>query len=191
MLSVDNFSKDLIQTLLKISPKFVFNLCEEINGKCELEMCVAGLLELMGIPYTGSDPFALGPGAEQISRQADSAIGGHSHGARLSALSRAEACDSARHAVPHDRQACARGRQPWHQQRLRMPYGRSSSNGRFNTFTMFTNRRRWSKSISTEGSSMFRSWGTRNPEVLAISEIDFAGLPEDEPQNCELSRQMG
>jgi D-alanine-D-alanine ligase len=60
VLSVDCFSGDVIQTLLEISPKFVFNLCEEINGKCEQEMCFAGLLELMGIPYTGSDSFALG-----------------------------------------------------------------------------------------------------------------------------------
>ena len=60
VLSVDHFSKDLVQTLVKLAPKFVFNLCEEINGKVELEMCVAGLLELMGIPYTGSGPIALG-----------------------------------------------------------------------------------------------------------------------------------
>lgn len=60
VLSIENFSRDIVNTLLRISPKFVFNLCEEINGKCELEMCVAGLLEMMGIPYTGSGPFALG-----------------------------------------------------------------------------------------------------------------------------------
>ena len=38
VLSVDYFSKELIQTLTEIAPKFVFNLCEEMNGKCELEM---------------------------------------------------------------------------------------------------------------------------------------------------------
>ena len=60
VLSVDHFSRDLVYTLLKIGPKFVFNLCEEINGKSELEMCVAGFLDMMNIPYTGSGPFALG-----------------------------------------------------------------------------------------------------------------------------------
>ena len=60
VMSVDHFSKEFVQTLVKLAPKFVFNLCEEINGKVELEMCVAGLLELVGIPYTGSGPFALG-----------------------------------------------------------------------------------------------------------------------------------
>ena len=50
---VERFSRDLIQVLLDVSPKFVFNLCEEIEGNSELEMYVAGLLELMEIPYTG------------------------------------------------------------------------------------------------------------------------------------------
>lgn len=60
MLPIDFFSKDLIDKLIEISPKFVFNLCEEIDGRCELEICIAGLLELLEIPYTGSNPFALG-----------------------------------------------------------------------------------------------------------------------------------
>jgi D-alanine-D-alanine ligase len=60
VLAVDYFSKDLVNTLARINPRFVFNLCEEINHRCELEMCVAGLLELMGIPYTGSGPLTLG-----------------------------------------------------------------------------------------------------------------------------------
>ena len=60
VLSVERFSRDLANTIEEIAPKFVFNLCEEINGSCELEMCVAGLLEMMSVPYTGSGPFALG-----------------------------------------------------------------------------------------------------------------------------------
>jgi D-alanine-D-alanine ligase len=60
VLSVDHFSKELVALLVKLSPRFIFNLCEEINRDTELEMCVAGLLEMMEIPYTGSGPFALG-----------------------------------------------------------------------------------------------------------------------------------
>lgn len=60
VISIDQFSKDLVLTLCRIAPKFVWNLCEEIQGICELEMCIAGMLELMGIPYTGSGPLALG-----------------------------------------------------------------------------------------------------------------------------------
>ncbi|NWG12083.1 MAG: ATP-grasp domain-containing protein [Acidobacteria bacterium] len=60
VLAVEHFSRDVFNTLIRIAPRFVFNLCEEINHRCELEMCVAGLLDLMGIPYTGSGPLALG-----------------------------------------------------------------------------------------------------------------------------------
>ena len=44
--SVERFSKELVALLLELSPRFIFNLCEEINGETELEMCVAGLLEM-------------------------------------------------------------------------------------------------------------------------------------------------
>ncbi len=60
VLAIDYFSKDLIEKIIEISPKFIFNLCEEIGERCELEICVAGLLELLEIPYTGSTPSALG-----------------------------------------------------------------------------------------------------------------------------------
>ncbi len=60
VLAVEHFSRDLVSTLARIAPRFVFNLCEEINHRSELEMCVAGLLDLMAIPYTGSGPLSLG-----------------------------------------------------------------------------------------------------------------------------------
>jgi D-alanine-D-alanine ligase len=60
VISVEYFTRDLVHTIARIAPKFVFNLCEEINGDPQLEMCVAGLLEIMGVPYTGSGPLALG-----------------------------------------------------------------------------------------------------------------------------------
>ncbi len=60
VISVDQFSKDIVLTLHRMAPKFVWNLCEEIHGNCQLEMCIAGLLELMNIPYTGSGPMSLG-----------------------------------------------------------------------------------------------------------------------------------
>jgi D-alanine-D-alanine ligase len=60
VVCVDQFSKDLVLTLHRLAPKFVWNLCEEIQGNTDLEMCIAGLLELMNIPYTGSGPLALG-----------------------------------------------------------------------------------------------------------------------------------
>ena len=60
LLAIDYFTKDLVSTIQRVAPKFIFNLCEELQGDCELEMCIAGLFELMNIPYTGSKPLALG-----------------------------------------------------------------------------------------------------------------------------------
>src|SRR5262245_16056991 len=42
-----------------LKPDLVFNLCEGFGELSAGEYCVAGLLELLGLPYTGSGPFAL------------------------------------------------------------------------------------------------------------------------------------
>jgi D-alanine-D-alanine ligase len=41
-------------------PRAVVNLCDDLPGGSEHEMHFAGALELLGIPYTGSPPLALG-----------------------------------------------------------------------------------------------------------------------------------
>ena len=181
VLSVENFSKDLIQTLIKISPRFVFNLCEEINGKCELEMCVAGLLELMGIPYTGSDPCALGLAlnkfyVKQILRSAG---------------------------IP-----TALGYLRYPGQKLTIPRGmrfpmfvkpsRQDASLGINSNSVCHTSKQLEKQILyihevyaqealveeyLDGREFNVSVvGGRSPEVLAISEINFSGLPEDEPR---------
>jgi D-alanine-D-alanine ligase len=181
VLSVDSFSKDLVDTLAEISPKFVFNLCEEINGKPELEMCVAGMLDLMGIPYTGSNPFALGLSlnkfhVKQILRTAG---------------------------VP-----TARGYLRYPGQRLTIPRGmrfpmfvkpsREDASLGINSDSVCHNVEQLEKQIRyihevyaqealieeyLDGREFNVSvLGDGNPEVLAISEINFSGLPEDEPR---------
>ena len=49
----------LVQKLQASSPDLIFNLCEGFGEQSSGEYCVAGLLELLGIPFTGSGPFAL------------------------------------------------------------------------------------------------------------------------------------
>lgn len=41
-------------------PRVVFNLCDDLPGGSAHEMHFAGALELLGLPYTGSPPLALG-----------------------------------------------------------------------------------------------------------------------------------
>ncbi|UCF64953.1 MAG: hypothetical protein JSW33_03730 [bacterium] len=38
----------------------IFNLCEGYQGRSSQEMCIAGVWELLGIPYTGNSPLTLG-----------------------------------------------------------------------------------------------------------------------------------
>lgn len=52
----------LTSFLTRERPDAVFNCCESLSGRAELEMCVAGLFELLAIPYTGSTPLTLGLG---------------------------------------------------------------------------------------------------------------------------------
>ena len=48
-----------VQQIETTQPDLVFNLCEGFGEQSSGEYCVAGLLELLGVPYTGSGPFAL------------------------------------------------------------------------------------------------------------------------------------
>ncbi|MFI5145361.1 MAG: ATP-grasp domain-containing protein [Ignavibacteria bacterium] len=50
----------LIDELKENRPDIIFNLCESVDGDPTQEMNIAGLFELMKIPYTGSRAFTLG-----------------------------------------------------------------------------------------------------------------------------------
>ena len=52
--------ESLVAALKSYRPDVVINLCEGAFGDSHLEMNVPSLLELMGIPYTGSPPLTLG-----------------------------------------------------------------------------------------------------------------------------------
>jgi D-alanine-D-alanine ligase len=181
VISVDTFSKELIDTLAGISPKFVFNLCEEINGKCELEMCVAGVLELMRIPYTGSDPFALGL-----------ALNKH----HVTQILRSAGIPTARGFVrqPGQRFTIPRGfRYPMIVKPAREDASLGiNSNSVCHTPEDLDRQIRYIHDIYKQGALVEEYLdgrefnvsviGDQNPEVLAVQEIDFAGLPEGEPR---------
>lgn len=52
----------LVKSLKNHKPDVVINLCEGAFGDSHQEMNVPSVLELLGIPYTGSSPLALGIG---------------------------------------------------------------------------------------------------------------------------------
>lgn len=58
-ISVGQNINEVLSDLKKASPMCIFNLCEGFNGNSWGEVYIAGLLELLGMPYTGSGPFGL------------------------------------------------------------------------------------------------------------------------------------
>ncbi len=60
LFNVDGDIKRLIAFLEEKEPDLIFNLCESVGNESIHEMHVAGIYDLMGVPYTGADAFALG-----------------------------------------------------------------------------------------------------------------------------------
>lgn len=59
-LGVSNDVADVLSAVRAVSPAVVFNLCESIGSDNRFEPLLPLLLELEGVAYTGSGPFALG-----------------------------------------------------------------------------------------------------------------------------------
>ncbi|MCX6135020.1 MAG: ATP-grasp domain-containing protein [Ignavibacteriales bacterium] len=60
LFNMNSDIKRLIQFIEEKEPDLIFNLCESVGDEATHEMFVAGLYELMGVPYTGAGAFALG-----------------------------------------------------------------------------------------------------------------------------------
>ena len=184
IITVDSFSEKLIQKLRNLSPKFIFNILEEIDGDCEMEMCAAGLLELMQIPFTGSDSFALGLALRKYhAKLALMAAGIPTPRGILCAPEDSEFHDGA----PDDMQYPL----------IVKPAREDASlgvNGDSVCQTSDDVRRQvryihevYSQEALVEEYIDGREFnvsviGDDEPEVLAISEIDFSGMPEEEPK---------
>jgi D-alanine-D-alanine ligase len=59
LLRVDEGIRPFVDALEGLRPDVVFNMCEGYRDSSAGEYHIAGLLELLGIPYTGSGPVAL------------------------------------------------------------------------------------------------------------------------------------
>lgn len=66
IITVDTDIQALIDQLKSKKPDLILNLCESLDGKPFQEVNVAGLYELLGIPYTGAGPLTLGWAANKI-----------------------------------------------------------------------------------------------------------------------------
>ena len=60
LVRVDEGVRPFLEAMEALRPDVVFNLCEGYRESSAGEIYIAGLLELLGIPYTGSPAMALG-----------------------------------------------------------------------------------------------------------------------------------
>ncbi|HTY38054.1 MAG TPA: ATP-grasp domain-containing protein, partial [Bacteroidota bacterium] len=60
LFNMNSDIKRLIQFIEEKEPDLIFNLCESVGDESTHEMFVAGLYELLGVPYTGAGAFSLG-----------------------------------------------------------------------------------------------------------------------------------
>lgn len=60
MLGLRRINSKVVAKIEEINPDAIFNLCESLYDYAKHEMHIAGLFELLKIPYTGSPAFALG-----------------------------------------------------------------------------------------------------------------------------------
>ncbi len=60
LFNMNSDIKRLIQFIEEKDPDLIFNLCESVGDQSTHEMFVAGLYELLGVPYTGASAFSLG-----------------------------------------------------------------------------------------------------------------------------------
>lgn len=60
IMGIQGITARIIRQIEEIKPNVVFNLCESLYRKSQAEMYIAGLLELLRVPYTGNPPFAIG-----------------------------------------------------------------------------------------------------------------------------------
>jgi D-alanine-D-alanine ligase len=59
-VDIDDDIDRVIDSIVLERPIVIFNLVDQYDGDATQHTAVAGLLDLLGIPYTGSDPLALG-----------------------------------------------------------------------------------------------------------------------------------
>lgn len=59
-LGINGNMKSWTKKILNYSPDVIFNFVESIEGNSNYESYVAGLFDLLGIPYTGNGPVTLG-----------------------------------------------------------------------------------------------------------------------------------
>ncbi len=59
-LGINSDIKSAMKKILHFSPDMIFNFVESVEGNANLESYIAGMFDILGIPYTGNGPLTLG-----------------------------------------------------------------------------------------------------------------------------------
>jgi len=172
----------VLQKISRSGADLVFNLCEEFRGNSKLEMNIAALLEMVGMPFTGSSSLALG--LSQDKGKAKSILTDHRIPTPSFAL-----------IAPGEKETGISLRYPL----IAKPVFEDGSLGIDND-AYATNPRDLRRQVQRihrlyrqpalveeyiEGRELNVSIiGNEKPEVLPISEIDFSTLPAGLPRIC-------
>jgi D-alanine-D-alanine ligase len=177
LVPVDGDLADLRARLVDLDPDCAFNLCESLAGDARLESAVPLLLELVGLPFTGSPPEVLSFGLRKDRvKQRLQAAGISTPDGRV--LTRAdEACD-----LPFPL--------------IVKPVREDGSVGIWRTSVVHDEAQRVAAVAAVVGTLRqpclveqfidgrefnVALLGHPTPRVLPLSEIDFAGLPAGAP----------
>ncbi len=177
---IRNITPKVVQGIIELSPDVIFNLCESLNGDSKSEMHVAGLFDLLEIPYTGSPSFALGLALNKIkTKQILKAIG-----------------------IPVPPSVLVSPGEEFKADDLTPPYivkpvGEDGSSGIFSKSVVYT-----AEEVNILTKTIHRDYkqaalveeiiegkeltvfvvGDKEPRVLGIGEIDFSDFPKGEPK---------
>ena len=167
---------ELRSRLEAISPMCVFNMCESLGSDARLETAVPTVLELMGIPYTGSPPEALSAALykDRVKQRLVQAGVPTPGGVSLRKRRRALRLPFPLIVKPaqEDGSAGIWGKSVVHDE--------TSLRERVPSSSTCSRRPASSSSTSREGSSTSPCSATRRP-ILPLQEIDFSNLPTEVP----------
>ena len=182
LFNIDGDIKRLINFLEVQKPDLIFNLCESLMGESIHEMHVAGIYELMNIPYTGAATLALGTCLHKV---------------RTKEMLRAHGIPTTQHIISSSLDSSHIDETQMHFPLIVKPTHEDASIGIVNASVVYD-----VPSLQTQVAYILKTFdqpalveeyiegrelnvaiiGNRQPLLLPISEIDFSKLPSDYPK---------
>ena len=182
LYNINGDIKRLINFLELQKPDLIFNLCESLMGESIHEMHVAGIYELMNIPYTGAATLALGTCLNKV---------------RTKQILQVHGIPTPRHIISSSLDSCQLDETRMHFPFIVKPTHEDASIGIVNASVVYdvpSLQKQVAYILKTfdqpalveeyiEGRELNVALiGNRQPMLLPISEIDFSKLPSHYPK---------